>query len=96
MHSDPGSRYLVETDPRFTSYTQFTSSDYMMQKLGFDPSGIRKRLGDGFYEQRSVLDQITSLTGRRYLDDNTDAMSQYRSLMDAGVQMVTCPRRPYQ
>jgi filamentous hemagglutinin len=88
VHSEPGSRYLVETDPRFTSYTQFTSSDYMMQKLGFDPSGIRKRLGDGFYEQRSVLDQITALTGRRFLDDNTDAMSQYRSLMDAGVQVA--------
>ncbi len=86
VHREPGSRYLVETDPRFTSYTQFTSSDYMMDKLGFDPSGIRKRLGDGFYEQRSVLDQITSLTGRRYLDDNTDAMAQYRALMDAGVQ----------
>ena len=57
--ANPGSPYLVETDPRFTQYSQFISSDYMMGQLGIDPAGIRKRLGDGFYEQRTVLDQIT-------------------------------------
>ncbi|MFC5742468.1 hemagglutinin repeat-containing protein [Dyella tabacisoli] len=86
VHSQPGSKYLIETDPRFAQYTAFTSSDYMMSKLGFDPSSIRKRLGDGFYEQRSVLDQITALTGRRFLTDNSNAMAQYRDLMDAGAQ----------
>ncbi|WP_266158480.1 hemagglutinin repeat-containing protein [Dyella silvatica] len=86
VNNQPGSKYLVETDPRFAQYTAFTSSDYMMSKLGFDPSNIRKRLGDGFYEQRSVLDQIASLTGRRFLNDNTNAMAQYRDLMDAGAQ----------
>jgi hypothetical protein len=56
-----------------------------MDRLGFNGESTMKRLGDGFYEQRMVLDQITSLTGRRYLTDNTDAMAQYRALMDAGV-----------
>lgn len=89
VQTNPSSPYLVETDPRFAQYTQFISSNYMMDKLGFDPSNIRKRLGDGFYEQRSVLDQITSLTGRRFLSDNLDALAQYRSLMDAGVQAAS-------
>ncbi|PWK84382.1 filamentous hemagglutinin, partial [Fulvimonas soli] len=88
IHSDPGSPYLVETDPRFTSYTQFISSDYLLDQLGLDPSSLHKRLGDGFYEERSVLDQITSLTGRRFLSDATDALAQYRALMDAGVQVA--------
>lgn len=86
VHTSPSSPYLVETDPRFTDYAQFISSDYMTDKLGIDPAAVGKRLGDGFYEQRTVLDQIASLTGRRFLSDDTDALSQYRSLMDAGVQ----------
>jgi filamentous hemagglutinin len=50
-----------------------------------DGSAQHKRLGDGFYEQRQVLDQIAQLTGRRFLSGDTDALAQYRSLMDAGV-----------
>ncbi|XEA95358.1 hypothetical protein AB3X09_22080 [Xanthomonas tesorieronis] len=63
--SGPGRRYLIETDPRFVDYDNFISSDYLLDKLGVDPEGDMKRLGDGFYEQRLVLDQITQLTGRR-------------------------------
>jgi filamentous hemagglutinin len=88
VRTNPSSPYLVETDPRFTQYSQFISSDYMMDQLAIDPSDMRKRLGDGFYEQRTVLDQIASLTGRRFLDDNTDALAQYRTLMDAGVRVA--------
>ncbi|QWT19822.1 hemagglutinin repeat-containing protein [Bacillus sp. NP157] len=85
-HAGSGSPYLIETDPRFASKAGFLGSDYLMRRLGFDGTRLMKRLGDGFYEQRMVLDQITSLTGRRYLTDNTDAMAQYRALMDAGAE----------
>lgn len=88
IHTDPGSSYLVETDPRFTQYGQFISSDYMFQQLHVDNQNIEKRLGDGFYEQQQVLDQIASLTGRRFLDDNTDALAQYRDLMNGGAQVA--------
>ncbi|MDR6644565.1 filamentous hemagglutinin [Luteibacter sp. 1214] len=84
-HPGSASSYLIETDPRFASQAGFLGSDYLMDRLGFNGESTMKRLGDGFYEQRMVLDQITSLTGRRYLTDNTDAMAQYRALMDAGV-----------
>ncbi|KAG9594351.1 hypothetical protein KCV01_g10317, partial [Aureobasidium melanogenum] len=83
-----GSAYLVETDPRFASQAGFLGSDYLMNRLGFNGEGTMKRLGDGFYEQRLVLEQITSLTGRRFLTDNTDAMAQYRALMDAGADVA--------
>jgi len=84
-HPGSASPYLIETDPRFASQAGFLGSDYLMDRLGFNGESTVKRLGDGFYEQRMVLDQITSLTGRRYLTDNTDAVAQYRALMDAGV-----------
>lgn len=56
----PGRRYLIETDPRFVNYDNFISSDFLLDKLGVDPEWTQTRLGDGFYEQRLVLDQITS------------------------------------
>ncbi|GLQ91262.1 hemagglutinin repeat-containing protein [Dyella acidisoli] len=84
----PGSEFLIETNPQFTRYSTFISSDYMLQKLGLDPHQTEQRLGDGFYEQQQVLDQITDLTGRRYLADDTDALDQYRDLMNNAVQVA--------
>ncbi|WP_168184714.1 hemagglutinin repeat-containing protein [Oleiagrimonas sp. MCCC 1A03011] len=89
INKDPNSRYLVETDPRFADYSKFISSDYLLDHLGLDPSNVDKRLGDGFYEQRQVLDQITELTGHRYLSGDTDALAQYRDLMDNGIQQAS-------
>jgi filamentous hemagglutinin len=88
VNVQPGSEFLVETNPQFTQYTKFISSDYMLQKLSFDPHQTEQRLGDGFYEQQLVLDQITQLTGRRYLADASDALDQYRDLMNNAVQVA--------
>lgn len=44
-----------------------------------------KRLGDGFYEQSLIRSQILNQTGRQYLGDYTDDMTQYKALMDAGL-----------
>ncbi|SOT98241.1 filamentous hemagglutinin [Xanthomonas arboricola pv. fragariae] len=83
--SGPGRRYLIETDPRFVNYDNFISSDFLLDKLGVDPEWTQTRLGDGFYEQRLVLDQITQLTGRRYLGNYADGVAQYRALLESGV-----------
>ncbi|MGV7960715.1 filamentous hemagglutinin N-terminal domain-containing protein [Photorhabdus tasmaniensis] len=83
----PGSdsHYLVETDPKFTQYKQWLGSDYMQQQLTHDPALVHKRLGDGFYEQRLVRDQITQLTGQRYLPGYHNDEAQFKALMDAGI-----------
>ncbi|WP_083451851.1 hemagglutinin repeat-containing protein [Photorhabdus heterorhabditis] len=83
----PGSdsHYLVETDPKFTQYKQWLGSDYMRQQLTHDPALVHKRLGDGFYEQRLVREQITQLTGQRYLPGYNNDEAQFKALMDAGV-----------
>ncbi|WP_415186283.1 hemagglutinin repeat-containing protein [Photorhabdus akhurstii] len=83
----PGSdsHYLVETDPKFTQYKQWLGSDYMRQQLTHDPALVHKRLGDGFYEQRLVRDQITQLTGQRYLPGYNNDEAQFKALMDAGI-----------
>ncbi|WP_323176063.1 hemagglutinin repeat-containing protein [Pantoea ananatis] len=82
-----GSPYLVVTDARFTSRTQFISSDYLLSRVGYDPAAVHKRLGDGFYEQKLVRDQVLSLTGRQSVHGE-DAMAQYQVLMNNGVKVA--------
>ncbi|EXB79618.1 hemagluttinin repeat family protein [Acinetobacter baumannii 299505] len=83
--SDSKAGYLVETDPSFTNYNQWLSSDYMLNALGLDPALQQKRLGDGFYEQRMVQDQIANLTGYRFLEGYASDEEQYKALMNNGV-----------
>ncbi|WP_211444397.1 hemagglutinin repeat-containing protein [Collimonas humicola] len=85
LHPLPGQPYLIVTDPAFTSYQQFLSSDYLLGRLGIDPQAVHKRLGDGYYEQQLITNQVAQLTGRRYLDGYNSNEDAYRALMDAGV-----------
>jgi filamentous hemagglutinin len=85
QHPEAGSRFLIEADPRYASYRQWLGSDYMLSALGSDPSTIQKRLGDGFYEQKLIREQVARLTGNRYLADYTNDEQQYQALMDSGI-----------
>lgn len=78
-------RYLIETDPRFAGYRNWLSSDYLLNNLGIDPNTAGKRLGDGFYEQQLIRDQVAQLTGQRYLDGFNSDEAQYQALMNAGM-----------
>ncbi|MEA9982617.1 filamentous hemagglutinin N-terminal domain-containing protein, partial [Herbaspirillum sp. RTI4] len=84
----PGQRYLIETDPQFTQYKRYLSSDYLMQRLVLDPQRVHKRLGDGFYEQKLLNDQILQLTGRRFLHGQNNNEQQYQALMDQGLAVA--------
>ncbi|HWT18673.1 MAG TPA: hemagglutinin repeat-containing protein, partial [Variovorax sp.] len=83
VRAGPGS-YLIETDPRFANYRNWLSSDYLLNNLGLDPNNILKRLGDGFYEQKLIREQVAQLTGYRYLDGFNSDEDQYAALMNAG------------
>jgi len=83
--ADSKAGYIIETDPNFTNYNQWLSSDYMLNALGLDPALQQKRLGDGFYEQRMVQDQIANLTGYRFLEGYASDEEQYKALMNNGV-----------
>ncbi|MCZ2498764.1 filamentous hemagglutinin N-terminal domain-containing protein [Xylophilus sp. Kf1] len=81
----PDVPYLYETRPAFANYRDWLSSDYLLKALGIDPAATQKRLGDGFYEQQLVIQQIEKLTGRRYLSGQASDLEQYRSLLESGV-----------
>ncbi|MCS3809799.1 hemagglutinin repeat-containing protein [Xanthomonas sp. 4461] len=76
--------YLVETDPQFTDYRSWLGSDYLLNQMGYSADSLQKRLGDGYYEQKLVREQIGQLTGRRFLDGYKSDEAQYQALLDAG------------
>ncbi|WP_431022974.1 hemagglutinin repeat-containing protein [Escherichia coli] len=77
--------YLVETDPRFTNQKTWLGSDYMQKAFSQNGDNMIKRLGDGFYEQRLIREQVVALTGQRYLDGYSNDEEQFKALMDAGI-----------
>ncbi|WP_459204222.1 hemagglutinin repeat-containing protein (plasmid) [Ralstonia pseudosolanacearum] len=81
---DPGSNVLVETDPRFTSFRQWTSSDAMLSQFRNDPGATLKRIGDGFYEQQLIQQQVIQATGQRFIGDYTSNEDEYKALLAAG------------
>ena len=85
INQDPQSHYVVETDPQFADKRTWLSSDYMFNALKNDPQNLLKRLGDGYYEQRLINEQINQLTGKRFLDGYDNDYAQYKTLMNNGV-----------
>ena len=85
LHPEPGAKYLIETDPAFTDKKRFLSSDYMLEQLKWDPDKMQKRLGDGFYERRLIIDQILQRTGSILPDGYEDVDAAIKALMDAGI-----------
>ncbi|WP_052688268.1 S-layer family protein [Xanthomonas sp. MUS 060] len=122
-----GGHALVETDPRFTNYRVWLSSDAQLRqatglqrrhhaatpgrwvlrtevgaradratdraslpgrvwqrRLGYNADTMQQRLGDGYYEQKLVREQIGQLTGRRFLEGYGSDEAQYQALLDAG------------
>ncbi|HDR9021946.1 hemagglutinin repeat-containing protein [Burkholderia vietnamiensis] len=83
----PSAAYVIETNPAFTNQKNFISSDYFFGQIGVDLTHIPKRLGDGFYEQQLVRNQVTALTGRAVLGPYADLQAMYQSLMAAGASL---------
>ncbi len=84
-HPENNSPFLVETDPRFTDKKKWLGSDYMMDAFTRNPDNVLKRLGDGYYEQRLIREQILALTGQRYLQGAKNDEEQYKALMNEGI-----------
>ncbi|MCG7656599.1 hemagglutinin repeat-containing protein [Neisseriaceae bacterium CCUG 44465] len=57
----------------------------MLNALKTDPNHMHKRLGDGYYEQKLVNEQINRLTGYRRLDGYTNDEDQFKALMQNGI-----------
>ena len=81
IHLDNGNHPLIETDPAYTQNRAWASSDILLDGLGLNLEALLKRLGDGYYEQRLVAEQIARLTGKARLEGYADNESQFLALM---------------
>ena len=88
LATNPNTTYMIETDPNFTNRRNFLSSDYVLSRLKLDPMNVQKRLGDGYYEQQLVMQEIMRQTGKSRLQSGLSAEEQYRQLMDAGISVT--------
>ncbi|QKJ34302.1 filamentous hemagglutinin N-terminal domain-containing protein [Pseudomonas sp. MPDS] len=75
-------KYLIETNPVLTNLKSFTSSDYLLTKLGYDPDISAKRLGDGLFEQRLIQQAVVARTGQRFIEGQTSDDAMFKYLMN--------------
>ncbi|NVM78453.1 filamentous hemagglutinin [Duganella sp. SG902] len=87
INPDSSGSYLFETRSQFANHGEWISSDYLLSALNMDPAATQKRLGDGFYEQRMVRDQLIGLTGRAPSDGLSDD-SRYKELLNSGISFA--------
>ncbi|WP_035443687.1 hypothetical protein, partial [Asaia platycodi] len=83
----PQAQYLVETNPAYTSLTAFHGSQYLVDRLGKTPSDYTF-LGDSYFDQQYVQQQIVSATGQTFLGGTfVNASTQMQQLVtNAGDQ----------
>jgi filamentous hemagglutinin len=84
---DSQGAYLFETRSQFANKGQWTSSDYLLNQLALDPATTQKRLGDGFYEQRMVREQLSELTGHSPTGGASDD-AVYKQLLNDAVSFA--------
>ncbi|WP_281649219.1 hemagglutinin repeat-containing protein, partial [Parendozoicomonas sp. Alg238-R29] len=76
-------RPLIVSNPVFTEFGNFTSSDDLINQLGLQTDNIQRRLGDGVYETRLVRDLVAQATGNRFLEPGfANDTEQYQWLMN--------------
>ena len=65
---EPGSSYLIATNPEFHGLGEQIGSSYLLDQLGFSPEQHIKLLGDALYETRLIRDSVFAQTGQRFLN----------------------------
>jgi filamentous hemagglutinin len=82
---DPNSQFLVQANPLFQVGANTVGSNYLAQRLGFDPNQVEKRLGDANYEAYLVRQQLIAQTGSNVIKGYRNEAAQMQALMDQAV-----------
>ncbi|AKG16911.1 two-partner secretion domain-containing protein [Moraxella bovoculi] len=85
INADSPNQPLIQTDPAFTNYKQWLSSDYMLKALQSDPNHNHKHLFHGYGEQQRIKDEYYLLTGRHINTDYRSNEEAFKQLMDNGI-----------
>ena len=85
---NPKFKYLIETNLKFIDMSYYLGSDYLFEKIGYNPEKDIKLLGDSFYESRIVNRAILENTGKRYLNGAINDREQIQILLDNSIKAM--------
>ncbi|WP_311135642.1 two-partner secretion domain-containing protein [Yoonia vestfoldensis] len=85
VNSGAVSGYLIETRADFINLDRFLGSDYFLDALGYDGFTTQLRLGDPYVEAQFIRNQITGLTGGRFVGAARSEQDQIRAMYDNAI-----------
>lgn len=72
---------MIETNPLLTDFDEYIGSDYLFEKIDFDPEYDIMRLGDAYYDTRVVMQEVMEQTGQRYLQQGIGSELEQMSVL---------------
>jgi filamentous hemagglutinin len=86
----PGQTFLFETRPQYLDVSQFYGSSYFINQIGYQPDTQNPFLGDAYFENQYIDQQLKQTTGEGLGTSSfipgSDAVEQAKTLLDNGVQ----------
>lgn len=88
----PGQSFLYETRAAFLDVSKFYGSSYFLGRIGYQPDRQIQFLGDAYFENQYIEQQIRLATGSGFTGQ--DSITQIKQLLDNGAAYLGAQRRP--
>lgn len=82
----PGQAFLFETRAAFLDVSKFYGSSYFLNRIGYKPDSEILFLGDAYFENQYVEQQLRQVTGSGFAGDDT--VTQIKRLLDNGADYL--------
>ncbi|MBB3966757.1 hemagglutinin repeat-containing protein [Rhizobium metallidurans] len=82
----PGQTFLFETRAAFLDVSKFYGSSYFLGRIGYQPDREIQFLGDAYFENRYVEQQLRQATGAGFTGE--DPTAQIKRLLDNGADYL--------
>ncbi len=88
----PGQTFLYETRAAFLDVSKFYGSSYFLGRIGYQPDRQIQFLGDAYFENQYIEQQIRLATGSGFTGQ--DSITQIKQLLDNGAAYLGSQQRP--
>ncbi|MGV2051335.1 hemagglutinin repeat-containing protein [Agrobacterium sp. 22-209-1] len=88
----PGHSFLYETRAAFLDVSKFYGSSYFLGRIGYQPDRQIQFLGDAYFENQYIEQQIRLATGSGFTGQ--DSITQIKQLLDNGAAYLGAQQRP--
>ncbi|AYM84579.1 filamentous hemagglutinin N-terminal domain-containing protein [Agrobacterium tumefaciens] len=88
----PGQTFLYETRAAFFDVSKFYGSSYFLGRIGYQPDRQIQFLGDAYFENQYIEQQLRLATGSGFTGQ--DSIAQIKQLLDNGAAYLGAQQRP--